>query len=119
MGTGAPFCGADMGLLGEQDSGGSLNWEPPSGLFLTISSTTKRLPWYPWRQKLKIIFSSSSILNVFFFLMSSHRKGIAPLRQMQSDAPTAISQELTSGVKRVNFQHAKLHENLMVTVPVK
>ena len=52
-------CGSDVGLLGEQDSGGSLNWDLPSRLFLAISSITKRLPWYPWRQKL--IFSSSLI----------------------------------------------------------
>ena len=54
-------CGSDVGLLVSKMQALSLNWKPPSRLFLAISSMKKRLHWYPWRQKLRIMFSSSFI----------------------------------------------------------
>ena len=95
--------GSDVGLPGEQDSGGSLNWEPPSRLFLAISGTTKRLPWYPWSQKLKIIFSSSLIWNYFFFNVQPQERH-CPIEADAARCPHwGISQELTSGGKESTF----------------
>lgn len=78
MGTGAlSLCGADKGLLGEQDSGGSLNWEPIR-IVSYNKQYNKEIALVPMEAEAEdyifIIFN----LNVFFFfLMSSHRKGIA------------------------------------------
>lgn len=92
MGTGAPFLRCRCGPPGRA----RFRWIIELGTSIRIVSCNKQynkeIALVPMEAEAEdyifIIFN----LNVLFFLMSSHRKGIAPLRQMQSDVPTGRSQ---------------------------